>query len=54
MGATNVLKNPLLRAIIIEMPEDQIEYCYSILLESGFKQEEYSFKKSQNEFWIKK
>jgi len=54
MGATNVLKNPLLRAIIIEMPEDQIEYCYSILLESGFKQEEYNFKKSQNEFWIKK
>ena len=54
MGATNVLKNPLLRAIIIEMPEDQIEYCYSILLESGFKKEEYSFKKSQNEFWIKK
>ena len=54
MGATNVLKNPLLRAIIIEVPEDQIEYCYSILVESGFKQEEYSFNKSQNEFWIKK
>jgi len=53
MGAKNLLKNPELRAIIIEMPEDQIDTCYPILLESGFQKKEYNFNKSQNEFWIK-
>jgi len=53
-GATNLLKNPMLRAIIIEMPEDQIEYCHSILLESGFNKKEYGFKKSRNEIWVKR
>ena len=53
MGAKTILKNPELRAIIIEMPEDQIDTCYPILLESGFQKKEYNFNKSQNEFWIK-
>ncbi len=54
MGARNLLKNPMLRAIIIEMPEDQIEYYHSILLKSGFNKKEYSFKKTRNEIWIKR
>ena len=53
MGAKTILKNPELRAIIIEMPEDQIDTCYPILLESGFQKKEYNFNKSQNEFWTK-
>ena len=52
-GALNVLKNPMLRAIIIEMQKVQREYCYPVLMESGFRQVEYSFNKSENEYWIK-
>jgi FkbM family methyltransferase len=53
MGAENLLKSPLLKAIIIEMPEDQTEYCYSMLLGSGFIKKDYPFKESRNEIWIK-
>tara|TARA_Y100000768_G_C23962839_1_gene676296 strand:+ start:417 stop:1235 length:819 start_codon:yes stop_codon:yes gene_type:complete len=54
MGAKNILKNPLLKAILVETPEDQIVECHSILIESGFKLQEHPFKKSLNEYWIKK
>lgn len=52
-GAINVLKNPLLKAILIEISRDQADECHSILLESGFKREKYNFKKSLNEYWIR-
>ena len=52
-GATNLLKNPMLRSIIIEMPEEQMTYCHTILLESGFIKKDYPFKESRNEIWVK-
>tara|TARA_B100000519_G_C14222310_1_gene428176 strand:- start:382 stop:1251 length:870 start_codon:yes stop_codon:yes gene_type:complete len=52
-GATNLLKNPMLKSIIIEMPEEQMTYCHTILLESGFIKKDYPFKESRNEIWVK-
>jgi len=61
MGALNVLKNPLLRAIIIEMPINHINHDKSILIESGFRKKEHGFKLpkgvvsgNENVIWIKK
>lgn len=54
MGAKKILKNPSLKAIIIEMPVDEINYCQSILLESDFEKKEHSFKETRNEMWIKR
>ena len=53
MGATNLLKTPMLRSIMIEMPEEQMTYCHTILLESGFIKKDYPFKESRNEIWVK-
>jgi FkbM family methyltransferase len=54
MGASNLLKNPMLRAIIIEMPVDKSDYCKSILIQSGFSKKEHRFKETRNEIWIKR
>jgi FkbM family methyltransferase len=52
-GAKKILKNPVLKAIIIEMPADEVNHCQSILLESDFVKKEHSFKETRNEIWIK-
>ena len=53
MGARNILKNPLLRSIIIEMPIDGINHCQTILLKSNFVKKAHSFKETRNEIWVK-
>tara|TARA_A100001011_G_scaffold332107_1_gene358971 strand:- start:93 stop:986 length:894 start_codon:yes stop_codon:yes gene_type:complete len=52
-GASNVLKSPLLKAIILEMPLDQKDDCTTILLQSGFKLKEHGFSDSRNQIWVR-
>jgi FkbM family methyltransferase len=53
MGAKSLLKNPLLRAILIEMPYAEFENCSLLLLESGFIKEVHHFKNTRNEIWTR-
>jgi FkbM family methyltransferase len=53
LGAKELLRNPELRAIIIEMPVYQFEECKSILEDSGFIKTEHDFPNTRNEIWTK-
>ena len=52
-GALNTLKNQKLKAIILEMPEEQNDLCSKILLDSGFKIEGHENINSRNQIWLK-
>ena len=53
-GAKTTLKNPALRSIIMEMPENESSFCESILINSNFKKIDYENSKSRNTIWIRK
>ena len=53
LGASTILKHSSLKAIIIEMPYKNYDYCYSKLLESGFIQVKDDSIKTQNQIWVR-
>ena len=53
LGASTILKHSSLKAIIIEMPEKNYDYCYSKLLKSGFIQLKEDSIKTRNQIWVR-
>ena len=53
LGASTILKHSSLKAIIIEMPDKNYDYCYSKLLESGFIQVKDDSIKTRNQIWFR-
>ena len=53
LGASTILKHSSLKAIIIEMPDKNYDYCYSKLLKSGFILVKDDSIKTRNEIWFR-
>ena len=51
IGANEILKNSMLRALIIEMPDNENNQCELLLLNAGLTKRKYDFKQSRNEIW---
>jgi len=51
IGANEILKNSMLKALIIEMPDNENNQCESLLLNAGLTKRKYDFEQSRNEIW---